>query len=97
LIECKEEKVIFLGDALERYGEIINQTLGIRAFEAPPSLRVNRAALTAQLGLERFKTENNRDNYLKLQPLYLRRSEAEVKWEKRQKGVETIEAKRACD
>lgn len=83
-----EEKIIFLGDALEKYRDILQETLGSRACFAPPSLRVNRGALVAQLGLERICPHRDRGNYLNLKPFYLRRSEAEVKWEERQKGAD---------
>lgn len=82
-----EERVIFLGDALEKYRDLLQESLGGRACFAPPSLRVNRGALVAQLGLERICPQKDKDNYLHLKPFYLRRSEAEVKWEERQKGA----------
>lgn len=97
LLEREEKRIIFLGDGLKRYGEIINRTLGDRVLEPPLSLRVNRAALTVQLGLEKFKRNENLKSYLTLQPFYLRRPEAEVKWEKRQKEVDTVEAERSSD
>jgi len=87
LKEKPGERVIFLGDGLERYGDIIRKALGGRASWAPPSLRINRGALVAQLGREELLAggEIYRDSYKNLQPLYLRRSEAEVRWEERQK------------
>ncbi len=94
LKEKTEEKVIFLGDALDKYNDFLRETMGSRACFAPPSLRVNRGALTAQLGLDRICPETDRKNYLNLKPLYLRRSEAEVKWEERQKGADCSAAER---
>ncbi|RQD73395.1 MAG: tRNA (adenosine(37)-N6)-threonylcarbamoyltransferase complex dimerization subunit type 1 TsaB [Candidatus Syntrophonatronum acetioxidans] len=87
LKEKPGERVIFLGDALERYGDIIKERLGERASWAPPPLRINRGALVAQLGREKI-VEGEKDyleSYKNLEPLYLRRSQAEVKWEERQK------------
>ncbi len=78
-------KVIFSGDALDKYAGLIKETLGERVSWAPSSLKINRGALAAELGLDIIKKGNHYDNYKNLQPLYLRRSEAEVKWEERQK------------
>ncbi|UNC91444.1 tRNA (adenosine(37)-N6)-threonylcarbamoyltransferase complex dimerization subunit type 1 TsaB [Candidatus Contubernalis alkaliaceticus] len=86
LIAAPEEKIIFLGDAMDKYRDLLQETLKARACFAPPFLRVNRGALVAYLGLNRICSEKHRDNYLHLKPMYLRRSEAEVKWEERQKG-----------
>ncbi len=78
-------KVIFSGDALDKYASLIEEALGERVFWAPPSHRINRGALTAQQGLDILAKGNHHESYKHLQPLYLRRSEAEVKWEERQK------------
>ena len=43
-----------------------------------------RAANTAFAGLARLKT-GQADNVMSIEPLYIRRSEAEELWEKRQK------------
>ena len=51
---------------------------------APPALVMPRAAEVAFLGLERLQ-RGETDNLMNAEPLYVRRSEAEVLWEARQK------------
>ncbi|MFV0637065.1 tRNA (adenosine(37)-N6)-threonylcarbamoyltransferase complex dimerization subunit type 1 TsaB [Mitsuokella sp. WILCCON 0060] len=49
---------------------------------APAHLIMPRAACVAMLGLEEFAA-GHRDNVMNMEPVYIRRSEAEVLWEKR--------------
>ncbi len=51
-------------------------------FIAPAAAVLPRAASVATLGLHRLATGQT-DNLMGLEPLYIRRSEAEVLWEKR--------------
>ena len=49
---------------------------------APPYLVMPRAACVAALGLQELAA-GRRDNIMDMEPMYIRRSEAEVLWEKR--------------
>ena len=49
---------------------------------APAHLVMPRAACVAMLGLQEF-TAGHADNVMNMEPVYIRRSEAEVLWEKR--------------
>ena len=51
---------------------------------APPYFVMPRAANTAFAGLARLKAGQT-DNVMSIEPSYIRRSEAEELWEKRQK------------
>ncbi len=68
--------VIFTGDAVAAYGDLLARQLGDKAYFAPVPLRYPRAAWTAQLGLEKFKSGQQTDAQ-DLLPVYIRRPEAE--------------------
>lgn len=70
--------VIFTGDAVAAYGDLLAQQLGHKAYFAPVPLRYPRAAWTAQSGLEKFKSGLQVDAQ-DLLPVYIRRPEAEEK------------------
>lgn len=78
------EPVIFLGDAVPIYGELLTGALPAAKL-AEPTNSLCRAAQIALLGSKKL-LEGKIDNYYTLEPLYIRASEAEVKWEKRQLG-----------
>ena len=72
------EPVLFLGDALPRYGTGIAERLGPKAHFAPGSGRFPRAASVADLGLRRLAA-GRRPGAAEARPIYVRQSEAEVK------------------
>lgn len=79
------EKVIFMGDGIEVYKEIIEDSLGERAYLAPPSLRLQRASTIAILAMEGFKAGDT-VSHMEFAPTYLRPSQAEREYKERQKG-----------
>ncbi len=74
------EPVTFLGDAIPRFRPLIAERLGERAKWAPPALALPRGSSVAELG-RRMLLAGQADDAYSLQPLYLRRSQAEVLWE----------------
>ncbi|MBI4537223.1 MAG: tRNA (adenosine(37)-N6)-threonylcarbamoyltransferase complex dimerization subunit type 1 TsaB [candidate division NC10 bacterium] len=69
---------LFLGDALETYGELFRRLLGDR-FQLPPlAQRGARAACVAELGRQRL-LRGERESIADLVPRYLRASEAELR------------------
>ncbi len=72
------EAVLFLGDALPRYGPGIAERLGAKAHFVPVSGRFPRAAAVAELGLRRLAA-GRRPGAAEARPIYVRQSEAEVK------------------
>jgi tRNA threonylcarbamoyladenosine biosynthesis protein TsaB len=83
LAEFGEEKVHFLGDGVPVYGDVFKAELGQRAFFAPMLNAFPRASAVAELGLVKLRAGFDADSTF-LQPVYLRRSEAEVTWEQKQ-------------
>ncbi len=65
-----DERVIFLGDGVGRYGEAIASALGSRAVLATPDVWLPDAAALGRLGLERLR-QGARDNPRDLVPMYL--------------------------
>lgn len=75
------EQVILLGDAVQKKvaGKL---ELPANVSVAPPHIVMPRAACVAVLGQAKLMA-GEKDNVMDLEPVYIRRSEAEVLWEKR--------------
>ncbi|WP_066638320.1 tRNA (adenosine(37)-N6)-threonylcarbamoyltransferase complex dimerization subunit type 1 TsaB [Desulfolucanica intricata] len=81
-------RVTFVGDGVPVYQEELIKYFGKRAVFAPPALSFPRGAVTAQLGMEKFK-QGLGVKPLDLLPEYLRLSEAEVVWLRKQEALKT--------
>lgn len=77
-----EEPVIFLGNGLNLYREYIEHALGKNALFADPAHSSPKGGFIAYLGLQRL-TKNDQDDPFSLTPIYVRKSDAEIFWEKR--------------
>ncbi len=78
------EPTIFLGDGAIRYREVIAAELKGKALFADVTKSYPRGTVVAGLGGKRFEQGESHD-YFSLIPLYIRRPEAEIKWEERRK------------
>ena len=77
-------KFVFLGEAVPLYRKELSKSLEDVITVAPPTTWLPRGAVLAYLG--GFKLLSGEcDNYRSLLPHYIRLSEAEVKWQKKQK------------
>lgn len=76
-----DKPVVFVGEAAVKYQADIEENTK-NFILAKPHLIMPRAANVAMLALQRLKT-GEADDVMTLEPLYIRRSEAEVLWEKR--------------
>jgi tRNA threonylcarbamoyladenosine biosynthesis protein TsaB len=79
------QETIFLGNGVEVYGELIEERLGAKALFAPPHLRFLRGSTVAEMGSQRFK-RGEQDDISSLVPIYVRPSDAEIKWTKGKRG-----------
>jgi tRNA threonylcarbamoyladenosine biosynthesis protein TsaB len=70
--------VIFLGDGVPVYGNLIRELLSSGAFFAPPNLQYIKPSAVALLGLEKYRRGEIAD-LMTFVPRYIRRSEAEIK------------------
>lgn len=77
-----EEKIIFLGDGIKKYQDDIKEKIGKNALFIDSQLNLPVASNVAFLGLNKLKKEEE-DDVSTLSPFYLRKSEAEIIWEKK--------------
>jgi tRNA threonylcarbamoyladenosine biosynthesis protein TsaB len=77
--EIPLQETVFVGDGVETYGELIAERLGHKALFAPPHLNCLRGSTVAELGLQHIK-KGEKDDISSLVPIYVRRSDAEIKW-----------------
>lgn len=77
LVSQIDEKTIFLGDAVDAYGDFIRERLGDLALFAPGAQRFPRAATVAEMGLAKLKAGEHLDIAF-AEPIYIRLSDAEM-------------------
>jgi tRNA threonylcarbamoyladenosine biosynthesis protein TsaB len=75
------EPVLFLGDGVFSYRRYIETTLGQYALFADAAHLLPRGSLIAKLGYDRLMADDY-DDCFALTPLYVRKSDAEIYWEK---------------
>lgn len=84
LAKCQllDKPVIVVGDiAQKKLAQV--KAAGSNVIGAMPHMVMPRAANVAMLGLKKLAA-GQRDNVMEMEPVYIRRSEAEVLWEQRQ-------------
>ena len=74
-----DERTIFIGDGVKTYGDFLKNCLPTLAIFPPAPLHVPRGSVVAQLGLGLLR-QGDYLNLATFAPLYIRPSEAEVKW-----------------
>lgn len=85
LAEHPGEKVTFIGDGVPVYGQALKEKLGDCALFGTMINSFPRASAVAELGLYQLK-EGRLSDPTFLQPIYLRKSEAELTWEEKHGG-----------
>jgi tRNA threonylcarbamoyladenosine biosynthesis protein TsaB len=80
-LEARGEEVVLVGDGALRYQRELS-TLGGRVEFASPSLAYPQAASLVELSIPRLEREEF-DRAFEVLPLYLRKSDAEISWDKR--------------
>jgi tRNA threonylcarbamoyladenosine biosynthesis protein TsaB len=79
LVKKIKERTIFLGDGVRTYGDLLLHSLpSLAIFPAAP-LYVSHGSTVAKLGLD-LLTKGEHLNVSTFSPIYVRPSEAEVKW-----------------
>lgn len=81
LLNRWDEPVHFCGDGIYAYGSVIEEKMGGRALFAPPTHAMQRASSIAWLALGEALAGNTQ-SYRELQPFYLRKSQAEQRFER---------------
>ncbi|HSA78886.1 MAG TPA: tRNA (adenosine(37)-N6)-threonylcarbamoyltransferase complex dimerization subunit type 1 TsaB [Nitrospirota bacterium] len=85
LAEQISEKVVFTGEGSRIFRNGIQEVFGERAVFAPHSAVLPSGAKVAEIGLDMIKSGRQVEPD-RLTPLYIRRPEAEVVWEKKEKS-----------
>jgi len=85
LAEQINEKVVFTGEGSRIFRNEIQEVFGERAVFAPHSAVLPSGAKVAEIGLDMIKSGRQAEPD-RLTPLYIRRPEAEVVWEKKEKS-----------
>jgi len=76
------EQTVFLGDGIMTYGHILRDSLASLAVFVSPFLSVVRGATVAHMGLTELESGRSLD-LSRFTPLYVRSSEAELKWQEK--------------
>ena len=84
ILKTKQERIFFIGDALEKFDQNLKDGLK-QQFAIPPSkLLIPSASSVAEIA----KIKIEKDIIIDITPIYMRKSGAEVQYEKRMKGRE---------
>jgi tRNA threonylcarbamoyladenosine biosynthesis protein TsaB len=70
-IKDQGSRIVFLGDGIETYGDLIRKKLGKKVVFAPKSRRLTNASSIAELGLKKLK-RGKKTELLTLKPIYVR-------------------------
>jgi len=76
------EDVIFIGEAIDKYGAIIKSELGKQARFVTSTYNIPRGGILGRIGANKLKNDEG-DDLFKVNPNYLKRSQAEIDWERR--------------
>jgi tRNA threonylcarbamoyladenosine biosynthesis protein TsaB len=85
LVKEIDEKTIFIGDGVKTYGGYLRGVLPSQVIFPPSPLHVLHGSAVAKLGLEVLRKGESLD-LSKFTPIYVRPSEAEIKWKERHPG-----------
>lgn len=75
-------KILFVGDAVPPYREMLSMKLNSQAVFLPDGMSLPRGANVGALAVQRFR-QGQIDDLFDLKPFYIRPSEAEVTWAKK--------------
>jgi tRNA threonylcarbamoyladenosine biosynthesis protein TsaB len=78
-----ERKILFVGDAVLRYSDLIQERLGQQAVILPDYQALPRGAYTVQSVWKKWEQNQQGEN---VEPFYIRPSEAEVTWAKKEEA-----------
>ncbi len=80
-----KEQTIFVGDGVKTYGDFLLNCLPSFAIFPPAPFRVSHGSMVATLGMELLR-KGEHLNLSAFSPIYIRPSEAEIKWLEKHSG-----------
>jgi tRNA threonylcarbamoyladenosine biosynthesis protein TsaB len=83
ILEQREEKVMFCGDAVKLHTAVIEERLKEKACFSPLSSTMPKASSIAELALIKLKS-GDEDSIYTYSPIYIRKSQAEREYERKQ-------------
>ena len=92
IIKGKNSSVVFTGDAVEIHKDFLKSELEEKCEFAPGNLLLQRGSSVAQLALK-MASEGLLENCFDMAPFYLRKSQAEREYEKKQLEIKLDECK----
>ncbi|KUO50024.1 MAG: hypothetical protein APF76_06045 [Desulfitibacter sp. BRH_c19] len=85
-LDANEGQITLLGDAIEEFALVFEKNLGDRLTIPTSANRLPRASQVAYLGWKRL-LKGETDNVINLSPLYIRKSDAEMKLDQRKRST----------
>jgi len=85
-LDNEDQGVFFLGDGVKVYANRLKNSLEQRYLSVPANLLLPRGSTVAELGRLAWNNGLKQVSFTELKPFYLRKSEAELAWEKKQGG-----------
>jgi len=79
IVHADNETVVFMGEGAIVYKEVLVEAMGSQALFAPQTVMVPSASAVAEIAMEKLKHGITEDP-VTLAPLYIRKSEAEIRW-----------------
>lgn len=86
------EPTIFVGDGIDVYRELLSEKVGNMAIFTPETKGYSNAASIAKIGLKKLE-RGDVTNAITLKPKYIRCSEAEIKWNKKEQILKNEKCK----
>ena len=81
-VKKRDEEIIFIGDGVEKFKNLIQEEMGERAVFPPSIVTMPRASSIAEL-VRRKAVLGELSNPSDILPIYMRKSQAEKQWEER--------------
>jgi tRNA threonylcarbamoyladenosine biosynthesis protein TsaB len=85
ILKSKDEAIILLGDGVEEFATLFTDALGDKITILTPVNWLSRASHIAYLGLKKLQN-NEQDDVMHVSPLYIRKSEAELRLKQKKRG-----------
>lgn len=90
-LKSTDREVVFLGDGIKKYRDVLKESLGDKAYFASGYVNMQRASAVGELARIKHLQGVETQSYDQLEPVYLRKSEAERQYEEKMKRLKANE------